>query len=54
MATFLFCGSLAYHLLLRMENAKRRSGKRNKWVEGLSREEVDTLGDKRPDFLYTL
>lgn len=51
---FLFGGSLLQHVLLRRENAKRRAGKRDVWVEGKTAEEIDRLGDKRPDFLYTL
>ncbi|KAL4802817.1 major facilitator superfamily domain-containing protein [Aspergillus unguis] len=51
---FQFCGSLLQYVLLRRENAKRRSGKRDGWVQGLSEGEVQLLGDKRPDFIYTL
>ncbi|KAI9890492.1 MAG: hypothetical protein M1814_003976 [Vezdaea aestivalis] len=51
---FLFGGSLTYHLLLRSENNKRMKGKRNAWIEGRTPEEIDRLGDSRPDFLYTL
>lgn len=53
-AVFLLGGSILQHLLLRRENAKRRAGERDVWVEGKSPEEIDKLGDKRPDFLYTL
>lgn len=47
-------GSVAQYLLLRRENAQRRSGRRDSWTRNLSPEEIDLLGDKRPDFLYTL
>jgi len=50
---FLFGGSVLMTVLLRMENAKRRKGQRDHWVTGLSQEEIDKLGDNRPDFLYT-
>lgn len=53
-AFFLLGGSIVQHLLLRRENAKRVAGKRNGWTEGKSEEEIDRLGDKRPDFLYVL
>lgn len=51
---FLFGGSILQHVLLRQENAKRRAGKRDGWIEGKNEKEIDTLGDKRPDFMYTL
>ncbi|KAI9715780.1 MAG: hypothetical protein M1812_005779 [Candelaria pacifica] len=51
---FLFGGSVVQYLLLRKENAKRRSGARDGWIEGKSNEEIELLGDRRPDFLYTL
>ena len=54
LAAFLLGGSLLQHVLLRRENAKRRDGKRDHWIEGKSEEEIDKLGDRRPDFLYTL
>ncbi|RAL66800.1 hypothetical protein DID88_007583 [Monilinia fructigena] len=50
----LFGGSVAMHLLLRRENATRLAGKRDHWVEGMSEKEAEKLGDKRPDFLYTI
>lgn len=50
----LFGGSVALHLLLRRENAARLAGKRDHWVEGMSEKEAEKLGDKRPDFLYTI
>jgi hypothetical protein len=53
-ALFLLGGSVLQHVLLRRENAKRRAGKRDVWIEGKSEVEIDKLGDKRPDFIYTL
>jgi hypothetical protein len=50
----LFGGSLLNHFLLKRENAKRRAGARDHWAEGLTPKEVEMLGDKRPDFHYTL
>lgn len=54
MVVGLFGGSIGLHLLLRRENALRRAGKRDHWVEGLDEQERLALGDRRPDFLYTL
>jgi len=54
MIVFLLGGSIVLHLLLRKENAARLSGKRDAWIEGLSRKEIEALGDRRPDFIYTL
>ncbi|KAL2868771.1 major facilitator superfamily domain-containing protein [Aspergillus lucknowensis] len=51
---FQFGGSIVQYLLLRKENGKRRRGERDHWVEGLSQNEISFLGDKRPDFIYTL
>jgi hypothetical protein len=50
---FLFTGSITTHLLLRAENRKRLAGKRDHWVEGKTTEQIDMMGDKRPDFIYT-
>lgn len=44
---FLLGGSALQYVLLRAENAKRRAGKRNVWVEGKSETEIEALGDKR-------
>ncbi|KAM3087060.1 hypothetical protein ACMFMF_000992 [Clarireedia jacksonii] len=54
MIVFLFGGSVAMTLLLRRENAARLAGKRDHLAQGLSEKEVENLGDKRPDFLYTV
>jgi MFS family permease len=57
MAFMIVCllgGSILLHLLLRRESRKRVKGDRDVWVQGLNESEKATLGDKRPDFLYTL
>ncbi|GAB1310689.1 MFS nicotinic acid transporter-like protein [Madurella fahalii] len=54
LAVFLFGGSVLMSLLLRMENAKRRRGERDGWIEGLTEKEIEMLGDRRPDFVYTV
>ncbi|KAG6143693.1 hypothetical protein E4U12_000729 [Claviceps purpurea] len=54
LAVCLFGGSLLYSAALRKENARRRRGDRDKWVAGMTEAEMNELGDKRPDFLYTL
>ncbi|KAL4821607.1 major facilitator superfamily domain-containing protein [Aspergillus spinulosporus] len=51
---FQFGGSLLQYVFLRRENAKRRRGERDHWVEGMDQSEIRALGDKRPDFIYTL
>ncbi|CAI7604650.1 unnamed protein product [Penicillium pancosmium] len=51
---FEFGGSLLQYILLRRENAKRRRGERDHWVEGLNQNQIELLGDKRPDFIYTM
>lgn len=51
---FLFGGSVLTRVLLARENAKRKRGDRDGWIEGKDAQEVEMLGDKRPDFLYTL
>ncbi len=54
MALFLFGGSVLNTFLLRRENAKRRRGERDHWIEGKTAKEIEALGDKRPDFFYTV
>ncbi|KAK2049071.1 major facilitator superfamily transporter [Colletotrichum somersetense] len=54
MSVFLCLGSVLMTTLLSMENEKRRHGKRDHWAENKSEKEIEALGDKRPDFLYTL
>lgn len=51
---FLFGGSLLMYFLLKNENQKRRAGGRDYWAEGKTEQEVEKLGDTRPDFIYTL
>ncbi|KAK0632717.1 major facilitator superfamily domain-containing protein [Immersiella caudata] len=53
MTVFLFGGSILMTILLRKENAARRRGDRDCWVQGLGEQEIEKLGDKRPDFFYT-
>lgn len=50
----LFGGSLLFHVLLSRENAKRRAGERDHWAVGKTDLEIYLMGDKRPDFYYTL
>ena len=54
LSIFLFGGSLLMTTLLRIENKKRKQGKRDHWIEGKSHQEIEALGDKRPDFYYTI
>ncbi|KAI0200318.1 major facilitator superfamily domain-containing protein [Astrocystis sublimbata] len=53
MTVFLFGGSILMTTLLRIENKKRREGKRDYLAEGKTERELDQLGDHRPDFFYT-
>ena len=46
-------GSVVQTLSLRVENRKRRNGERDARVEGLDNVQIDMLGDKRPNFVYT-
>ncbi|KAK5107451.1 hypothetical protein LTR62_001249 [Meristemomyces frigidus] len=54
MVLFLLGGSLFTHFMLVAENKKRLAGKRDGRVAGLSRSEIELLGDMRPDFIYTV
>jgi hypothetical protein len=57
MAYMIVCllgGSILMEVLLMRENKLRREGKRDHWVEGLNEKEAEKLGDRRPDFMYTL
>ncbi|KAI9809382.1 MAG: hypothetical protein M1827_006894 [Pycnora praestabilis] len=47
MAVFLTGGSTLQYLLLRRENAKRRVGGRDYWIEGKTEHEIEMMGDKR-------
>ena len=57
LAYLIFCllgGTIFMHVMLRIENAKRISGKRNNMHAGKTAEQIWVAGDNRPDFLYTL
>lgn len=54
MAVCLLGGSVVTLFLLNRENKLRAQGKRDHVVEGLTPEQYNRLGDKRPDFRYTL
>ncbi|KAL1613454.1 hypothetical protein SLS54_010592 [Diplodia seriata] len=54
LVAFLLLGSIATHIALRRENSRRRRGDRDIWVEGKGDEEIELLGDMRPDFMYVL
>lgn len=47
LAVFLFGGSLATTLLLRIENRRRIKGQRNSLIEGKSTAEIEFLGDMK-------
>ncbi len=51
--TFLFGGSLLMTILLRLENRRRRLGKRDHWLEGKTPEQVREMGDWNHEFIYT-
>ncbi|KAJ5211467.1 uncharacterized protein N7498_003113 [Penicillium cinerascens] len=51
---FLCGGSIVQYFLLRRENSKRVRGDRDQWIEGLDQNQIELLGDERPDFIYTL
>ena len=54
LSLFLLGGSILQRVLLVRENKKRLAGGRDSWIEGMNEQEIDKLGDKRPDFIYTL
>jgi nitrate/nitrite transporter NarK len=54
MVVCLLGGSTLMTFMLRRENAARRTGKRDHWIEGMSEAEAEKLGDERPDFFYTI
>ena len=54
LAVFLLGGSLLMMMLLRSENKIRQSGGRDIWVEGKTGDEIRNMGDRRPDFIYTI
>lgn len=47
-------GTVFMYTMLRVENRRRRTGKRDAMHEGMTPEEIWVAGDKRPDFIYTL
>ncbi|KAL0938394.1 major facilitator superfamily transporter [Colletotrichum truncatum] len=47
-------GSLLMTVSLKVENAKRKQGKRDHWAVGKTEKEIEALGDMRPRFQYTL
>jgi len=47
-------GSCMLYLYLRHENSARMAGKRDAWAEGKSPQEIEEMGDRRPDFIYTM
>jgi hypothetical protein len=53
MFLFLFGGTLFMHVMLKRENKLRKEGKRDHWVQGKTEDEIDDMGDVRPDFYYT-
>lgn len=50
----LFCGSALMLFMLLRENKERRAGLRSHLAEGKSEAELREMGDKRPDFMYTM
>ncbi|KAB5576299.1 major facilitator superfamily domain-containing protein [Coniochaeta sp. 2T2.1] len=54
LAVCIFGGSLLMQVLLARENKARLAGKRDHRIEGKTAEEIDLLGDQRPDFIYVL
>lgn len=47
LTVFLFGGSIVTHILLKQENNKRASGKRDHWMDDKTPEEIEVMGDKR-------
>jgi len=54
MVLFLLGGSIVTTLGLRGENKKRAEGKRDDRLANLTPAQIEALGDKRPDFRYTV
>jgi hypothetical protein len=50
---FLMGGTLFMHFMLKRENRARRAGLRDAAYEGLTEDEKNVKGDKRPGFFYT-
>lgn len=53
LTVFLLGGSIFTHFMLIAENKKKLRGDRDVWIVGKSESEVELMGDKRPDFIYT-
>ncbi|CAN6636524.1 high-affinity nicotinic acid transporter [Trichomonascus vanleenenianus] len=51
---FLFCGSIALLVYCRVQNKRKADGKLDHILIGKSAEEIAILGDKHPDFRYTM
>lgn len=47
------CGTILVYIMLKIENRKRRNGERDDMHAGKSEYEIQVMGDKRPDFIYT-
>ncbi|KAI5848604.1 major facilitator superfamily domain-containing protein [Morchella snyderi] len=54
LAVGLLGGSILNYVLLQRENNKRKNGERDVWVQGLDQRQIEKLGDRRPDFIYTM
>lgn len=54
LVVFMLGGSIIFAITLSRENKRRLRGERDHWVQGKTEEEIRALGDKRPDFLYTI
>jgi hypothetical protein len=54
MAVCIFAGSILMMMLLSRENSKRRSGQRDYLIHDKNERQIEMLGDRRPDFIYTL
>ena len=54
MIVCLFGGSCLMTVLLRRENVARLAGKGDYLAQGMNEKEAEKLGDKRPDFIYTV
>ncbi|OSS52331.1 hypothetical protein B5807_02588 [Epicoccum nigrum] len=50
---FLFGGTVFMHFMLKRENRLRKEGKRDHWMHNKTEEELEIMGDERPDFFYT-
>ena len=47
-------GSIFMHFALKRENAKRKSGKRDDMLAGMTDYEIKIAGDNNPNFIYTI